>query len=265
LREDGTVWAWGDNGVGRLGRGDYGDYATEPVQVINLDSVIAIAAGASDSFAIRDDSTVWGWGRNQDGELGDGTTRNQHTPVQVLGINDAVSVAGGNYHSLAIRQDGTVWAWGKNRFGELGDGRTTDSTRPVQVKGLSSGMSIAAGRFHSQAIKSDGTIWSWGWNGVGQLGLGRSVVFDQPIAVTLTHWVPYLGNVLFIEKSGAHVVLSFPGTPVLSVTVYGDMDKTSIGLTALSSFMTAQDYTHMDAAGAPDNYFYRLTGVDACP
>jgi alpha-tubulin suppressor-like RCC1 family protein len=90
-----------------------------------------IAAGDDHSLAIREDGTLWAWGQNRYGQLGDGTTINRHKPVQVL--TDVVSVAAGVRHSLAIKRDGTLWAWGQNRYGQLGDGTTINRHKPVQV------------------------------------------------------------------------------------------------------------------------------------
>jgi alpha-tubulin suppressor-like RCC1 family protein len=83
------------------------------------------------------DGTVWAWGYNFFGQLGDGTTTQRTTPVQVPGLTGVIAVAGSSYHSLAVRNDGTVWAWGNNGYGQLGDGTSTQRTSPVQVSGLS--------------------------------------------------------------------------------------------------------------------------------
>src|SRR5271157_62522 len=80
--------------------------------------------------------TVWSWGYNGDGELGDGTANNRTTPVQVNGLGGMIAVAGGDEHSLALKSDGTVWSWGYNSYGELGDATTNNSSTPVQVNSL---------------------------------------------------------------------------------------------------------------------------------
>jgi alpha-tubulin suppressor-like RCC1 family protein len=119
-----------------------------------------IAAGAYHSLAVRSDGTVWAWGYNRFGQLGDGTILNRTAPVQVPGLSEVVAVAAGGLHSLAVRSDGTVWAWGNNSaYGQLGDGTTTDRTAPVQVQGLSEVVTVAAGYHHSLAVRSDGTGW----------------------------------------------------------------------------------------------------------
>ncbi len=122
LKSDGTVWAWGHNGDGQLGDGTFTNRTT-PVQVKDLSGVIAIDGGQHNhSLAVKSDGTVWGWGNNDDGHLGDGTYTNRNSPVQVADFGDAIAVAGGDSHSLALKSDGTVWAWGANWHGQLGDG-----------------------------------------------------------------------------------------------------------------------------------------------
>src|SRR5665213_1602411 len=95
-------------------------------------AVVSIAAGASHSLALKNDGTVWAWGDNGAGELGDGTTTQRNTPLQVSGLTGVVAVAAGHFHSLAVKSDGTVWAWGDNNSGDLGDGTTTQRDTPVQ-------------------------------------------------------------------------------------------------------------------------------------
>lgn len=110
-------------------------YAWDPENRIAalMSRVVAVAAGPQHNLALRSDGTVWAWGSNQSGQLGDGTTIARPTPVQVTGLADVVAVAAGQYYSLALKSDGTVWAWGQNHDGLLGDGTTTDRLRPVQV------------------------------------------------------------------------------------------------------------------------------------
>ncbi len=133
--------------------------------------VIAVAGGNFYSVELKSDGTVWTWGRNESGQLGDGTTIDSPAPIQISGLTDVTAVAGGGYHAMAIKDDGTVWAWGSNNAGQLGDGTTTDRTTPVQVIGLADVTAVAAGWHHSIALKADGSVWVWGWNGGGLLGV----------------------------------------------------------------------------------------------
>jgi VCBS repeat-containing protein len=189
LMSDGTVWAWGYNGEGQLGDGTTLE-RWAPVHVKGtggvgyLSSVVAIAAGGSHSLALKSDGTLWAWGDNSKGQLGDGTTTESHTPVQVSGLSSVLAIAGGGGHSLAIKSDGTAQAWGLNNHSQLGDGTTTDRATPVQVSGLSSVVAIAAGGWHSLAIKSDGTVRAWGYNNYGQLGDGTTTSRTTPVQVS---------------------------------------------------------------------------------
>ena len=95
-----------------------------------------VAAGDLHSLALRSDGTVWAWGGNERGQLGDGTTDDRHRPVQVIGLDHVRTIVTCYYHNLALRTDGTVWAWGGNDHGQLGDGTAEDRPRPVQVRGV---------------------------------------------------------------------------------------------------------------------------------
>jgi alpha-tubulin suppressor-like RCC1 family protein len=145
---------------------------------------VQISAGGFHSLALKADGSVWAWGRNDCGQLGDGSTTSKTTPVQVFGISHVMMIAAGLDHSIAIKVDGSVWAWGRNDYGQLGDGSTTNKTTPVQVSGLSNVTNIAAGFFHNLAIKADCSVWAWGLNSVcGRLGDGSNTSKSKPVQV----------------------------------------------------------------------------------
>ena len=171
VREDGTVWTWGWNEFGQLGDGTTKNRRV-PVQVQNLSNVIAVSNGGRiHSLALREDGTVWAWGKNDKGQLGNGTYENSTAPMQVSGLDGVMAISA--YHnSYALKKDGTVWAWGDNSVGQLGDGTTTSSNTPVQVQGLEGVAAISVGAGHALALQKDGTVWAWGWNLSGQLGDG---------------------------------------------------------------------------------------------
>ena len=143
-----------------------------------------LAAGSSHSLMLKADGTVWAWGWNASGQLGDGTTTDRLKAQRVPGIAGIRDVAAGGNYSLALKNDGTVWAWGSNASGQLGDGTTTDQVSPVAVTGLTGVIAVAAGATHSLALKSDGTVWAWGSNASGQLGDGTTTDRYGPVTVS---------------------------------------------------------------------------------
>lgn len=195
LKNDGTVFAWGLNTYGQLGDGTYTNRKTPvPVRapeitavtkpVRGLTGITAISARGYRTVALRNDGTVWAWGYNVGGELGDGTNTNRNTPVQVRDLTGITAISAGELHTLALKNDGTVWAWGKNYYGQFGDGTTTNSNTPVQISGLTDVRTISAGAFNTIALKNDGTVWAWGLNSSGQLGNGTMTDSSVPVQVS---------------------------------------------------------------------------------
>ena len=133
VKDDGTVWAWGSNALGLLGDGTNVLFRTSPVQVAGLSGVVTVAAGYQHTVAVKDDGTVWAWGYNNYGQLGDGTTVTRTTPVQVSGLTNVVGVSTRFQHTVGLKGDGTIWTWGQNNFGQLGDGTVTSQLIPAQV------------------------------------------------------------------------------------------------------------------------------------
>jgi alpha-tubulin suppressor-like RCC1 family protein len=157
----------------------------------------AISAGSDHSIILRSDGTVWTWGDNSYGQLGDGTNTPSETPLQVQNLNDVQAVVAGSFYSLALRNDGTIWAWGLNDKGQLGDGTTTNQSTPVQVRNLTGMKAIATGGFdgaYSLALKSDGTVWTWG---------GSQNSYD-PTVLTIPQRVQSLTDVQAIAAGGTH-------------------------------------------------------------
>jgi alpha-tubulin suppressor-like RCC1 family protein len=109
-----------------------------PVEVDGSSDVVVIAGGCyyTVALALKKDGTVWAWGANGAGQLGDGTKTVQYVPVKVSGLSDVVAIAAGFNHTVALRTDGTIWAWGNNYYGQLGDGTTTERLTPVPVVGF---------------------------------------------------------------------------------------------------------------------------------
>lgn len=184
---DSTVKAFGENATGELGNASNID-SNVPVTAIGLSKIIAVSGGGDQleahSMALKNDGTVWAWGSNLYGGLGNGNTINTNTPGQVLLLTNVIAISAGGWHSTALKSDSTVWTWGWNIDGQIGDGTLVDKTIPTMVPGLTSVKEIAAGTYHVLALKSDGTVWAWGDNVSGQIGDGSTTDRTSPVQVT---------------------------------------------------------------------------------
>lgn len=158
-----------------------------------------VSAGMEHTIAIRSDGTLWAWGFNGSGQLGDGTLIDKKSPVQIGTAADWKSVSAGGNHSLAIKADGTLWAWGHNFNGQVGDGTFGAGRKsPVKIGTATDWKFVAGGRSFSLAIKTDGTLWAWGDNFFGQLGHG-AVAFAPKQVGTATNWT-------YVSAGGNHTV-----------------------------------------------------------
>lgn len=134
-------------------------------------------------WALWEDGTLWAWGHNDVGQLGDGTTTSRTTPVRVGSLQSVVAVSGGRDRGLAVLANGEVWAWGDNRFGQVGDGTTIDRTSPRRSGQLANAVAVVGGAHHSLALLADGSVRSWGRNYRGQLGDGTTTQRTAPVVV----------------------------------------------------------------------------------
>lgn len=170
LKKNGTLWGWGNNARGQLGRGKTSFGEPTPEQVGSDTDWSAMAAGNLCSVALKSNGSLWAWGENVYGQIGDGTGENRLSPVRVGSANDWLRVEVGDDHVLAVKNDGSLWAWGKNADGEVGDGTRESRLEPVRLGAGNSWSQVAGGEAHSLAVRSDGTLWGWGSNRNGQLG-----------------------------------------------------------------------------------------------
>jgi alpha-tubulin suppressor-like RCC1 family protein len=234
LKNDGSLWAWGYNYDGQLGDGTHDNKFT-PVQVSGMGAgsgVIAVAAGTFHTLVLKSDGSVWSWGRNNDGELGDGKLPGEVTPVPVSGMgasSGVVAIAAGNYFSLALKKDGSLWGWGANHHGQLGSGRNLNPRIPAQLAGIGPGsgfVTIAAGTAHVVAMKSDGSLWAWGYNSAGQLGDGtQGPGADKSTPVQVFGMGPGSGVISILAGDANSFALKSDG----SVWAWGDNSQGELG------------------------------------
>jgi alpha-tubulin suppressor-like RCC1 family protein len=191
LKGDGIVYTWGRNSNGQCGVNHTfpvfspnslnvsGDYYTF--------SDAKISCGVEHMVVAKANGTIWAWGRNDSGQLGDGTTTDRSVPVEIIsgGINTWKRAVAGTSHTMAIKNDGTLWGWGNNSFGQLGDITTTSTSSPVQDMSLSTNWrQVICGFNFSSGLKTDGTIWSWGDNSLGQLGIGDTTSKSSAVQIS---------------------------------------------------------------------------------
>ncbi|HUF98603.1 MAG TPA: hypothetical protein VMM60_10780 [Ilumatobacter sp.] len=188
LFDDGTVWCWGSGSAlgdagGPPGSGSAG---RNPVQVHVIVDAVDITVGDSHSCVIRSDTTVWCWGSNNDGQLGNGEVGSSTVPVQAIGVSNAASVTAGLFTSCAVRADGSAMCWGSNGYGQLGDGSpaTGGELVPVPVIGLEQDIvSMSTSGYTSCAALADTSAVCWGYSTYGLLGAGTPGHSATPVVV----------------------------------------------------------------------------------
>jgi alpha-tubulin suppressor-like RCC1 family protein len=190
IKTDGTLWLWGYGGLGQMGNNTSTLYNSSPVQTVSGGTDWKQVSSGDQVAAIKTDGTLWLWGYNNNGQLGNGTTTRTSSPIQtVAGGTNWKQVSCGQYYVAAIKTDGTLWTWGLNISGALGDNTVTKRSSPVQtIAAGTNWKQIAAGRDYMAAIKTDGTLWTWGgaYNVMfpqtqGELGDGTTVYRSSPV------------------------------------------------------------------------------------
>jgi alpha-tubulin suppressor-like RCC1 family protein len=190
IKKDGSLWSWGANSAGQLGNNDPSKAIQYTPVLIDSGKWLTAAAGCvvedtrSHSLAVKADGSLWSWGWNQYGQLGDRSYANKDIPGQVGDEYDWTAVSAGGRHSLALRKDGSLWAFGYNEYGQLGDESYTTRNEPVLVAAEWEWAGMAAGSDHSVGLGSDGAIFAWGRNDSGQLGNGSYGTLNRPSQIS---------------------------------------------------------------------------------
>ena len=176
--KDGTVWSWtASSSMGIT-------TVAAPTRVSGLGSIAGVAAGWGHQCALKSDGTVWCWGINYHGQVGDGTTTDRATPVQVPGVAKAAQVVAGGQSTCALISDGSVMCWGDNTYGQIGLGTSGgDVPSPVVVPALTQVRQISIGVEHACAVRWDLSVWCWGGNEAGQVGDGATIDRPAPVQV----------------------------------------------------------------------------------
>jgi alpha-tubulin suppressor-like RCC1 family protein len=188
----GFAYAWGDGTDGILGN-NCTTCRSSPVSVVGgFTDWCQVSVTYRHSLGLRSNGTVWSWGCDTLGQLGDNCNIARSSPVSVVGgFTDWCQVSSGNFHSLGVRSNGTAWAWGFNYAGLLGDNSTINRSSPVSVVGgFTDWCQVSSGNFHSLGVRSNGTAWAWGPGSYGNLGDDTTINRSSPVSVVggFTDW-----------------------------------------------------------------------------
>jgi alpha-tubulin suppressor-like RCC1 family protein len=216
-----ALWAWGNNQSGQLGTGSRNPlYIPDPVEVSSAGQVVSFCTGITASVIVKEDGTVWAWGANSLGQLGDGTFEDRLDPGVVPGLTGASRVTCGGGSVFAILDGGSLNSWGYNRYGQLGVGDFDDRNSPARVLAIPGVLQVSISEHHALALSADRTVWSWGANGRGQLGDGTTTDRSIPTQVSS------LSNVIDVSAGAGHsLALKSDGT----VWAWGRNDYGQLG------------------------------------
>lgn len=192
IKTDGTLWLWGYNFYGQLGN-NTSNNSSSPVQTVAYSTNWKqISCGGYNTAAIKTDGTLWLWGYNKYGQIGDNTSSHRSSPVQTItrGTNWKQVSCGGD-HCVAIKTDGSLWAWGNNQYGQLGDNTViTGRSSPVQtIAGGTNWKQVSCNNWTSAGIKTDGTLWIWGNNTDGQIGDNTRTSKSSPVQTVMSQYM----------------------------------------------------------------------------
>lgn len=221
IRTGGTLWTWGRNNSGQLGDGTSVGSRSTPTQIGTASDWQYISCGASHTIALKSNGTLWAWGANASGQLGNGNYSNSNVPVQIGSDTDWAMISAGDEFSLALKTNGSLWGWGRNDNSQLGDGTIVSKNLPIQIGNQTNWEHISAGATHCLAIKTNGTLYGWGVNSLGQLGNGSTANETSPVKI---------GNDNDWDKVGASTIHSIAIKDDLSFWVWGGNNEGQLGM-----------------------------------
>lgn len=255
LAAGGALYTWGDDGNGQLGRGDAGrsgcgtngknNCRLDMGKVEGLPAIAQVSMGYDHTLALAEDGTVWAFGLNSSGQLGNGTSTSSSQPVQVkwgaASPGKVVQVLASAASSYALDDKGQVWGWGRNQYGNLGQGTTSKEGQvsPILIP-VPAGVSIneiAAGRDHVLALTTDGKVYTWGLNATSQVGYNGAKFKGTPDAwpanVTSPRLLPTTENlnVANVYANGNTSYLRLPDGSLRAWGMYGVTEGASSGTT----------------------------------
>lgn len=223
LKNDGTVWVWGQGYSGIFGIGGKECLSLVPLQVGGLPEITDLATGWSTCYALADTGEVWAWGGDESGQLGLGALGCSNKPVQLVGLGDAVSVAGASNWAAAVKKDGTVWMWGSEWAVLLPAVEAGENVVPVQVPGLPQVERIVPANQTAYALATDGSVWVWGYT-----GLHPDVWVEKPMPV------PGVSGVVSVAGSGWN---GYAVTADGVLLGWGSNEEGQLGLPASDEFV----------------------------
>ena len=179
-----TLYSWGSNDRGELGNFGISAGSTLVLEYSESEDWDSVSAGSNFSLAIKENDTLWGWGANDEGQLGIEVLNERRRPTQEdTNSKNWIAVSSGTKHALGLQKDGSLWSWGNNDSGTLGHGDNNNRRKAEKISGTSIWTLISAGANHSLAIDNNGTLWAWGSNQHGQLGLNNTINQNIPVQV----------------------------------------------------------------------------------
>lgn len=233
---------------------------------IALQGIKSVAAGWNHTVGLKHDGTLWAWGGNAAGQLGDGTVADKTKPVLIGADKDWAAIAAGKSFSLALKTGGTLWAWGANSNGQLGDGSVINKSAPVQIGIDTNWSAISAGDSFVLGLKSNGTLWAWGANNKGQIGNGT--IIDSPIPVQVgagTAWTAIAAgydHAVALRNDGTLWAWGGNESGQLGQGAAADFISPAVAMSLTPVQVPGTNWSAIAAGGSSQPYYVNIWGAD---